>query len=111
MNSSPITMIKWLQGYENLFMAAFQDGTIMLFDKEKEDDTFHPGDEQRPTLKKPLLDDKQLFKITKPSSKGSMKSNPVSHWKLSNRSITGKKKKKYFNFSNIFFNPFLYLCV
>ncbi|GAA5817344.1 hypothetical protein MFLAVUS_010888 [Mucor flavus] len=88
MNSSPITMIKWLQGYENLFMAAFQDGTIMLFDKEKEDDTFHPGDEQRPTLKKPLLDDKQLFKITKPSSKGSMKSNPVSHWKLSNRSIT-----------------------
>lgn len=109
MNSSPITMIKWLQGYENLFMAAFQDGTIMLFDKEKEDDTFHPGDEQRPTLKKPILDDKQLFKITKPSSKSSMKSNPVSHWKLSNQSITGKKK--YFNFSTIFFNPFFFVCV
>jgi hypothetical protein len=44
MNSSPITMIKWLQGYENLFMAAFQDGTVMLFDKEKEDEAFHPGD-------------------------------------------------------------------
>jgi hypothetical protein len=47
MNSSPITMIKWLQGYENLFMAAFQDGTLMVFDKEKEDEPFHPGDGQR----------------------------------------------------------------
>lgn len=62
MNSSPITMIKWLQGYENLFMAAFQDGTVMLFDKEKEDETFHPGDEhRRPTLKKtmPTYDDEK----------------------------------------------------
>lgn len=48
MNSSPITMIKWLQGYENLFMAAFQDGSIMLFDKEKEDEAFHPGDGHHP---------------------------------------------------------------
>jgi hypothetical protein len=46
MNSSPITMIKWLQGYENLFMAAFQDGSVMLFDKEKEDEAFYPGDGQ-----------------------------------------------------------------
>lgn len=46
-------MIKWLQGYENLFMAAFQDGSIMLFDKEKEDEPFHPGDGQRPIFGKP----------------------------------------------------------
>ncbi|CAO3621105.1 unnamed protein product [Mucor hiemalis] len=90
MNSSPITMIKWLQGYENLFMAAFQDGTIMLFDKEKEDEPFHPGDGQRPVLSKPPVnyDEKYMFKISKPSMKSSSKCNPVSHWKLSNESIT-----------------------
>ena len=42
MNSSAITMIKWLQGSESLFMAAFADGTMMIFDKDKEDETFHP---------------------------------------------------------------------
>jgi hypothetical protein len=62
MNNSPITMIKWLQGYENLFMAAFQDGTMMLFDKEKEDEAFHPGDGQRPILGRPAAhyDEKQM---------------------------------------------------
>ncbi|CAO3644822.1 unnamed protein product [Cunninghamella echinulata] len=47
MNSSPITMIRWLQGSENLFMAAFQDGSIMLFDKEKEDELFNPNDHDK----------------------------------------------------------------
>lgn len=42
MNSSAITTIKWLHGYENLFMVAFHDGSVMLFDKDKEDEPFHP---------------------------------------------------------------------
>lgn len=44
MNSSSITMIRWLQGSENLLMAAFHDGSIMIFDKEKEDESFNPND-------------------------------------------------------------------
>ncbi|KAL0137587.1 catabolite repression protein creC [Mucor lusitanicus] len=89
MNSSPITMIKWLQGYENLFMAAFQDGTLMLFDKEKEDEAFHPGDGSRPPFGRPAKhSEKNMFIISKPPPKTSFKCNPVSHWKLSNQSIT-----------------------
>ncbi|CAO3597832.1 unnamed protein product [Absidia cylindrospora] len=42
MNASSITMIRWLQGSENLVMAAFNDGSLMIFDKEKEDEPFHP---------------------------------------------------------------------
>ncbi|CAO0803166.1 unnamed protein product [Mucor circinelloides] len=91
MNSSPITMIKWLQGYENLFMAAFQDGTLMLFDKEKEDEAFHPGDGSRPSFGRAAnnkYSEKNMFIISKPPPKTSFKCNPVSHWKLSNQSIT-----------------------
>ncbi|CAO3642589.1 unnamed protein product [Cunninghamella blakesleeana] len=47
MNSSSITMIRWIQGSENLFMAAFQDGSIMIFDKEKEDELFNPNDHDK----------------------------------------------------------------
>jgi hypothetical protein len=50
-------MIKWLPGYENLFMAAFQDGAVILFDKEKEDEHFHPGDGKKSS---PSLIDKTM---------------------------------------------------
>ncbi|KAI7898075.1 WD40-repeat-containing domain protein [Cokeromyces recurvatus] len=83
MNSSSVTMIKWLQGYENLFMASFQDGSVMLFDKEKEDVTFHPGDAKDNDDNK-----KSMFTVSKPPSKIASKCNPVSHWKLSNQAIT-----------------------
>ncbi|KAI8881923.1 WD40 repeat-like protein [Backusella circina FSU 941] len=85
MNSSAITMIKWLPGYESLFMAAFQDGSVMLFDKEKEDEHFHPGDGKKSS---PSIIDKTMFKVSKPFQKHATKFNPISHWKLSNRSIT-----------------------
>ncbi|CEG70312.1 hypothetical protein RMATCC62417_06232 [Rhizopus microsporus] len=81
MNSTSITMIKWLQGYDNLFMASFQDGSIMIFDKDKEDELFHP--DPIPNVK-----DKKLFKISKHPPKIASKCNPVSHWKLSYQSIT-----------------------
>lgn len=108
MNSSAITTIKWLHGYENLFMAAFQDGSVMLFDKDKEDEPFHPDDgppftrayneknaysifDLQSTQQK-LTRITYRFKISKPLPKTASKCNPVSHWKLSNKSITGTLK-------------------
>ncbi|KAI9305818.1 WD40-repeat-containing domain protein [Cunninghamella echinulata] len=93
MNSSSITMIRWLQGSENLFMAAFQDGSIMLFDKEKEDELFNPNDHDKNVTTtsnhtSSSTSPPSSFRITKPSAKISAKSNPVAHWKLSNQSIT-----------------------
>ncbi|KAF9974129.1 hypothetical protein BGZ73_002599 [Actinomortierella ambigua] len=37
---SGVTMIKWLPGSEGQFMAAFQDGSIVIMDKERDDYTF-----------------------------------------------------------------------
>ncbi|KAI7869464.1 WD40-repeat-containing domain protein, partial [Spinellus fusiger] len=79
MNASSITMIRWLQGSENLFMAAFQDGSIMLFDKEKEDDYFISEKSQKSDIS-------CGFPVTKPGHKS--KFNPVSHWKVSNQSLS-----------------------
>ncbi|KAI8066309.1 WD40-repeat-containing domain protein [Gilbertella persicaria] len=62
-------------------MAAFKDGSVMIFDKDKEDEAFHPGDEK-------LEKNVQVFSLSKPSTKLSLKCNPVSHWKLSNKSLT-----------------------
>jgi hypothetical protein len=88
MNSSPITMIKWLPGHESIFMASFQDGSIMLFDKDKEDEVFHPDSISD-------IKEKYLFKISKHTPKIAVKCNPVSHWKLSHRSITGSSKGNF----------------
>lgn len=44
MSSSSVTMIRWLPGSENIFMASFSDGVIIMFDKDREDEPFHPGD-------------------------------------------------------------------
>ncbi|KAG2227191.1 hypothetical protein INT45_008435 [Circinella minor] len=113
MNSSAITMIKWLQGSESLFMAAFADGTMMIFDKDKEDEPFHPlATTGLSSTTPPMLNrrkhystgslhihhnntsnttmesqQKTTFRVTKPSPKISMKCNPVTHWTLSSKPI------------------------
>ncbi|RUP50936.1 hypothetical protein BC936DRAFT_137062 [Jimgerdemannia flammicorona] len=40
MNSSAVTMVKWVPGSESIFMAAYQDGSIIVFDKERDDQGF-----------------------------------------------------------------------
>ena len=37
---SAVTMIKWMPGSETQFMAAFHDGSILIMDKERDDNTF-----------------------------------------------------------------------
>ncbi|KAG0174758.1 hypothetical protein DFQ30_002951 [Apophysomyces sp. BC1015] len=92
MNSSAVSMIKWLQGSENLFMAAFKDGSIMIFDKEKDDDAFHPDDSfyengsTTETSSQKYGVKGHRFRVTKPPPKS--KCNPISHWQVSDKPIT-----------------------
>ncbi|CAG8589395.1 3997_t:CDS:2 [Funneliformis caledonium] len=39
-NSSSVTMVKWMPGSENLFMASYSDGSIIIYDKDKDDQSF-----------------------------------------------------------------------
>ncbi|KAI8851876.1 hypothetical protein BC829DRAFT_99262 [Chytridium lagenaria] len=41
-SKSIVTCIKWMPGSETIFLAGFDDGTIWMFDKDKEDQPFSP---------------------------------------------------------------------
>ncbi|KAH8553503.1 WD40-repeat-containing domain protein [Umbelopsis sp. PMI_123] len=77
LNSSAVTMIKWIPGSENMFMVAYSDGSILIMDKERDDQAFTPAPADGWA--------NQLFHITRPH-KG-FKHNPVSHWKVSQKGI------------------------
>ena len=44
-NATPVSEIKWIPGSEHLFLAAHMDGSLVVYDKEKEDGVFTPDDE------------------------------------------------------------------
>ncbi|KAL9631078.1 MAG: hypothetical protein Q9164_006083, partial [Protoblastenia rupestris] len=41
-STSPISEIRWLPGSENLFLASHMDGTLIVYDKERDDAAFTP---------------------------------------------------------------------
>lgn len=42
MKNCTVNAIKWIPGSEDLFMAAFSDGTMLILDKDREDQLFTP---------------------------------------------------------------------
>ncbi|KAH7030088.1 WD40-repeat-containing domain protein [Linnemannia elongata] len=79
---SAVTMIKWLPGSESQFMVAFQDGSIVMMDKDKDDNTFTtptPPDEYR----------YRGFFFVVPLRVSSLhgRHNPISHWHISRKPI------------------------
>ncbi|KAI9314622.1 WD40-repeat-containing domain protein [Dichotomocladium elegans] len=78
MNSSCATAIKWIPGSEELFMVSFNDGAMLILDKERDDQQYMPPP--------PVSWAEQQFHATKPRKSG--KYNPVSHWKVSDKGIT-----------------------
>ncbi len=87
-NSSSVSGICWLPGSENLFLAAHSDGTLIVYDKEKDDVPFVP-EEKAPTSPQAAtarkLDEGLL--VAKSVNSSNQKSNPVACWKLSHQSI------------------------
>jgi hypothetical protein len=39
-------MVKWIPDSEDLFMACFDDGSIIILDKDRDDQPFHPKEPQ-----------------------------------------------------------------
>ncbi|KAL2208183.1 WD40 repeat-like protein [Sarocladium strictum] len=90
-NSTPVSKIKWIPGSENLFLAGHMDGSLVVYDKEKDDAPFVPEDEQTngsetaaPGL--PSSHDHAIL-INKSVHSKNQKVNPVAAWKLSNQRI------------------------
>ncbi|MCJ1239498.1 hypothetical protein MMC14_007494 [Varicellaria rhodocarpa] len=87
-NLSPISDVRWIPGSENLFLASHMDGTLIVYDKEREDAVFVPEE------KHIVRDEKNggtsehgIMHINKSVNSKNQKVNPVAAWKLSNQRI------------------------
>lgn len=90
-NPAPVSEIKWLPGSENLFLAAHMDGTLIVYDKERDDATFVP-EERRVSVEDSndgFESDHAPLHINKSVNSKNQKANPVASWKLSNHRING----------------------
>ena|ERR1700753_1194760 len=84
-NPTAVFDIKWMPGSENLFLSAHNDGTLVVYDKEKDDAPFVPDENvsppATPNYKQPTL------KVRKSVQSQAQKQNPVAFWKVCNQRI------------------------
>ncbi|KAM3470827.1 hypothetical protein MY5147_006177 [Beauveria neobassiana] len=92
-NNTPVAHVNWLPGSENLFLAAHMDGSLIVYDKEKEDAAFTPEDEASSNGGSDAGDATIgntpgiSMVIRKSVHSKNQKINPVAAWKLSNQRI------------------------
>ncbi|KAI9293316.1 WD40 repeat-like protein [Neoconidiobolus thromboides FSU 785] len=77
-NNSSVTSIKWVPGSETLVLVGHSDGSLIVYDKDKDDQSFIPNS---PTPN-------SIVCITKPSLKLTAKYNPQIHWQISTKPIS-----------------------
>lgn len=94
-NSHAVTDIKWLPGSENLFLAAHQDGSLVVYDKEKEDALFVPEDTsnvtgvaEKATVINGTASLMKYFAVKKSVKSKNQRANPVSYWSVSKSAVT-----------------------
>jgi hypothetical protein len=85
-NATAVSDIRWLPNSENLFLAAHVDGSLVVYDKEKEDAAFVP--EESISISEDGMSEgekklKKLLTIRKSVNSKNQKTNPVSYWQLS----------------------------
>jgi catabolite repression protein CreC len=81
-NASPVSQIRWIPGSENLFLASHMDGSLVVYDKEKEDAPFLSEENAVNGEKHQEL---PSLHVTKSVNSKTQKTNPVACWKLSNQ--------------------------
>ncbi|KAF8349185.1 WD40-repeat-containing domain protein [Amanita rubescens] len=93
--NSPCTAVRWVPASPTLFLVSHADGTIIAYDKEREDGAFIP-----PPCDAHQWDPTDSIVVTMPSwhpvmsgnhsdktEKEKVAKNPVSHWRVSHRKI------------------------
>ena len=85
-NDSPVSCVKWIPGSENLFLAAHMDGSLLVYDKEKEDAPFTADDVVVNEIDGDSEERVSLI-ITKSVKSANQKANPVACWRISNHRI------------------------
>lgn len=86
-----MSQIRWIPGSENLFLAAHMDGSLIVYDKEKEDAAFNPNEEMASSSSvMASATDKRInythqIAVHKSVYSRNQKANPVALWKVSNQ--------------------------
>jgi WD40 repeat protein len=90
-NPTPVSEIRWIPGSENLFLASHMDGTLIVYDKEREDAVFvaesnghWPSDHKEMG---PGATSGASLHVNKSVNSKNQKANPVASWKISNQRI------------------------
>lgn len=83
-NHTAVSDIRWLPNSENLFLAAHMDGSLIVYDKEKEDAPFVAEDQEQIQTE---TDKKARLVVKKSVNSKNQKFNPASYWKTSNSKI------------------------
>ncbi|KAF2772347.1 WD40 repeat-like protein [Teratosphaeria nubilosa] len=93
-NPSAISTILWVPNKDSLFVAAHMDGTLVVYDKEKEDAEFNNADEEAASPDNghdnghhESHKSKGKFQIKKSVQSRNQRTNPVAVWKASNMKI------------------------
>ena len=96
--TSQCTCVRWVPGSRTLFLASHADGTIIVYDTEREDDPNFQATSS-------TWDSLEEIKVTRPGSSVedtgnerereremafAMSRNPVSHWRVASKSIVGE---------------------
>jgi WD40 repeat protein len=74
-----------MPGSENLFLAAHDDGTLVVYDKEKEDAAFVSDEAALPTS--PADATQPRLQILKSVRSLTQRTNPVAYWKVCHQRI------------------------
>ncbi|KAI8931507.1 hypothetical protein NX059_011169 [Plenodomus lindquistii] len=87
-NATAVSDIRWLPNSENLFLAAHMDGSLVVYDKEKEDAVFVP-EENMPGQENGATEGEKraLLTIQKSVNSKNQKANPVSYWQVSSSKV------------------------
>lgn len=87
-NGTAVSDVRWLPNSENLFLAAHMDGSLIVYDKEKEDAVFVAEDAAPPTEDVTSeVEKKALLTIKKSVNSKNQKTNPVSYWQVSSSKV------------------------
>lgn len=91
-NQSAVSDIRWMPNSENLFLAAHMDGSLVVYDKEKEDAPFVSEEPENDghvngATNGTTNGTAPLLRVRKSVQSKNQKSNPVAFWKISNSKI------------------------
>lgn len=86
-NSSAVSHIKWIPNSENLFLASYIDGSLVVYDKEKEDAPFFSEEVMHEENNVFIDDDSTILNVIKSVNSKNQKTNPVACWNVSGHRI------------------------